>query len=663
MRDFIWNPIGDGSNVSIWSDRWCNNSHLSRIISTRDIYRVGYDLSTKVKDSISNGTWNWPHDWFIKYPILNLIVVPNIMHNTLDIMEWRTHDGSVKSFSVATVWQCIRLRDEEVKWCDVVWFAKCIPWLAFHLWLVVKRCLKTQYMLRYWDVHDNLPVLFCPLCESQPDSHEHLFFECIFSRQVWDCLKVFAGLPYATASISAIVDLLVPISKRRYTRSVIAKLVVVPLTYFIWQERNWRLFKKQKRTYKQVIDCIKSAVWLKLLSCCFKKSKDGMTFIYLWKLPEARPTSLEEAFSLARITEARLEDERSTAAIAKTNDLNTELSVHDLEETNRHTSNKVEVVKTSMVATSNGLEQQEYQDDLNEFFKEKDDAKPPTFADVFGSNGGNDSETTSPKAPVEEVVNNGIEELDNESEDRKVDMDVKREGEPTVLARFGSDRDVVIGFGFHDRMIGWIMECVSSTSFSLSINGVLHGYFKGRRGLRQGDPLSPYLFTLIMEVLTLILQRRVRDSEFFTYHRYCSKLELVNLCFADDIFLFAHGDAHSTTVIIGALNEFKLASGLVPSLPNSTTYFCNVLNHTKLAILNILPFEEGRLSVVENSIDAKRERGGRNTFHNPTNHAIMETETNNNIFQKTPINHIISFLDVHFKSTSWGDHGLNDSYA
>ncbi|GJW33973.1 putative RNA-directed DNA polymerase [Tanacetum coccineum] len=151
-------------------------------------------------------------------------------------------------------------------------------------------------------------------------------------------------------------------------------------------------------------------------------------------------------------------------------------------------------------------------------------------------------------------------------------------------------RAVLVGFGFHHRMIGWIMECVTSTSFSISINGCL-------RGLRQGDPLSPYLFTLVMEVLTLMLHRRARVTNSFTYHRYCSKLNIINLCFADDLFLFAHGDVDSARVIMDSLDEFKNASGLTPSLPKSTAYFCNVLNYVKIGILAVLPFEEEKLPV------------------------------------------------------------------
>ncbi|GJZ05760.1 hypothetical protein Tco_0539553 [Tanacetum coccineum] len=97
-------------------------------------------------------------------------------------------------------------------------------------------------------------------------------------------------------------------------------------------------------------------------------------------------------------------------------------------------------------------------------------------------------------------------------------------------------------FGFHPTMVSWIMACVTSTSFSISLNGDIHGYFKGCRGLRQGDHISPYPFTLAMEVLTLIIQRRVRSSETFRYHKHCEEMQLINVCFADDLFIFARGE-------------------------------------------------------------------------------------------------------------------------
>ncbi|GJV11831.1 hypothetical protein Tco_1353372 [Tanacetum coccineum] len=79
-------------------------------------------------------------------------------------------------------------------------------------------------------------------------------------------------------------------------------------------------------------------------------------------LLRASPTTLGEAFALARITEARFEDERATTVIAKPNDLNIAVHVQDIEETTLHTSDKVEAVSTSMVATS---EEHGYQDGLH----------------------------------------------------------------------------------------------------------------------------------------------------------------------------------------------------------------------------------------------------------------------------------------------------------
>ncbi|GKA96320.1 hypothetical protein Tco_0818415 [Tanacetum coccineum] len=68
-------------------------------------------------------------------------------------------------------------------------------------------------------------------------------------------------------------------------------------------------------------------------------------------LLKARPINLGEAFALARITEARFEDERATTVISKPKDLNIAVQVQDIEETALHTSDKVEVVSTSIVTT------------------------------------------------------------------------------------------------------------------------------------------------------------------------------------------------------------------------------------------------------------------------------------------------------------------------
>ncbi|GJT77137.1 sodium/hydrogen exchanger 6 [Tanacetum coccineum] len=124
---------------------------------------------------------------------------------------------------------------------------------------------------------------------------------------------------------------------------------------------------------------------------------------------------------------------------------------------------------------------------------------------------------------------------------------------------------------------------------------VQKAYDIGKRGLRQGDPLSPYLFTLVMEVLTLMLQRRVHNSVEFQYHHLCEQQRIINLCFVDDLFLFARGHPSSVSIIMDALDEFKQVSGMVPSIPKSTPFFCNVHNAIKTSILNSMPFAEGEM--------------------------------------------------------------------
>lgn len=68
--------------------------------------------------------------------------------------------------------------------------------------------------------------------------------------------------------------------------------------------------------------------------------------------------------------------------------------------------------------------------------------------------------------------------------------------------------------------------------------------------------MSPYLFTLVMELLTLILKRNVNSSD-FEYHSKCDKMKIINLCFPDDLFMFASGKTSSVEVRTRSLDEFQ----------------------------------------------------------------------------------------------------------
>ncbi|RVX04547.1 putative ribonuclease H protein [Vitis vinifera] len=66
--------------------------------------------------------------------------------------------------------------------------------------------------------------------------------------------------------------------------------------------------------------------------------------------------------------------------------------------------------------------------------------------------------------------------------------------------------------GFGSKWRGWMWSCISTAKFSVLVNGVPAGFFSSSKGLRQGDPLSPYLFIMGMEVLSVLIRRAVEGG-------------------------------------------------------------------------------------------------------------------------------------------------------
>lgn len=156
--------------------------------------------------------------------------------------------------------------------------------------------------------------------------------------------------------------------------------------------------------------------------------------------------------------------------------------------------------------------------------------------------------------------------------------------------------DVLLGMNVHPTMVKWLQACVTTANYTLSINGENTGYFEGRRGLRQGDPLSSYLFVIVMEILTCILREKSLKSD-FQFHWKCKQNKIINLCFADDLMIFCKGDFASVGHIHSSLFEFESLSGLKPSPHKSHIFFSGVDATTRRDILDVLGFSEGHLPV------------------------------------------------------------------
>ncbi|GJR38064.1 RNA-directed DNA polymerase, eukaryota [Tanacetum coccineum] len=121
--------------------------------------------------------------------------------------------------------------------------------------------------------------------------------------------------------------------------------------------------------------------------------------------------------------------------------------------------------------------------------------------------------------------------------------------------------DVLYNFSFGNKWRVWIQSCLRSSRGSILINGSPTEEFQFFKGLKQGDPLSPFLFILIMESLHLSFQRVV-DAGMFTEIRLSSMLNLSHLFYADDaIFLGQWSDTNIDT-LVHVLECFHRASGL-----------------------------------------------------------------------------------------------------
>lgn len=154
---------------------------------------------------------------------------------------------------------------------------------------------------------------------------------------------------------------------------------------------------------------------------------------------------------------------------------------------------------------------------------------------------------------------------------------------------WGFLRETMQQMGFDSQWISWIMACISTVSYSVLINGTPEGYFAPERGLRQGDPLSPYLFILCAEVLSHMMSRAMEARTLMGIKIALRAPAVNHLLFADDSLFFALANPQAARKLKHIFSKYEEASGQAINYSKSSiTFGSKVSSATQTLMRNLL---------------------------------------------------------------------------
>ena len=141
--------------------------------------------------------------------------------------------------------------------------------------------------------------------------------------------------------------------------------------------------------------------------------------------------------------------------------------------------------------------------------------------------------------------------------------------------------------GFSPKWRNWMRGCLSSVSYAILVNGNAKRWVKASRGLRQDDLLSPFLFTIVVDVLSIMMLRAEKRSLLEGFKVGMNRTRVSHLQFADDTFFFSKSFAEELQTLKSLLLAFGKIYGLKVNLDKSNLFGINLdQNHlSRLALL------------------------------------------------------------------------------
>jgi len=147
--------------------------------------------------------------------------------------------------------------------------------------------------------------------------------------------------------------------------------------------------------------------------------------------------------------------------------------------------------------------------------------------------------------------------------------------------------------GFHPKWVAWIMQCISSVSYSFLLNNSAQESILPQRGIRQGDPLSPYLFILCSEALSGLCSKAQADGSLPGIRVALGCPRVNHLLFADDTMFFCRTDEKSCYTLLHILKRYESASGqMINKGKSAITFSTKTPEAVKLKVHQILEMQQ-----------------------------------------------------------------------
>ncbi|PWA57009.1 reverse transcriptase domain, Reverse transcriptase zinc-binding domain protein [Artemisia annua] len=149
------------------------------------------------------------------------------------------------------------------------------------MWMAIQGRLSTQERLHQWYPDK---VMTCPLCEKCLDSLNHLFFECQYSMKIWKSLEDKEGQSSIPDKWEDIIRCLTNMRHKKTIRCVLIRIILAACVYFVWAERNKRLFSSDKMDSRELTENVISHVRLKLSSLTVRRSAQILEVSKKWDI-------------------------------------------------------------------------------------------------------------------------------------------------------------------------------------------------------------------------------------------------------------------------------------------------------------------------------------------------------------------------------------------